>query len=45
MNKYENFIPQQLLILIAALNALGMGFKKYKKLSDKYIPLYCLCLE
>ncbi|EQF25459.1 putative membrane protein [Clostridioides difficile CD160] len=42
MDSLISFIPQQLLILIVALNVLGMGFKKYKKLSDKYIPIILL---
>ncbi|HHS9340483.1 TPA: phage holin family protein, partial [Clostridioides difficile] len=39
-----SFIPEQLLILVAALYVLGFGCKKYKQLDNKYIPVVLLIL-
>lgn len=33
-----------MLILVAALYVLGVGFKKYKQLDNKYIPVVLLIL-
>ncbi|MCE0771050.1 phage holin family protein, partial [Clostridioides difficile] len=38
------FIPEQLLILVAALSIIGKGCKKYKQLDNKYIPVVLLIL-
>ncbi|EML1139399.1 TPA: phage holin family protein, partial [Clostridioides difficile] len=37
-------IPEQLLILVAALSIIGKGCKKYKQLDNKYIPVVLLIL-
>ncbi|HFL2568777.1 TPA: phage holin family protein, partial [Clostridioides difficile] len=39
-----SFIPEQLLILVAALYVIGAGCKKYKQLDNKYIPVVLLIL-
>ncbi|CZR97808.1 MULTISPECIES: phage holin family protein [Clostridioides] len=39
MDNLISFIPEQLLILVAALYILGFGCKKYKQLDNKYIPV------
>ncbi|MCC0628483.1 MULTISPECIES: phage holin family protein [unclassified Clostridioides] len=39
-----SFIPEQLLILVAALYVIGAGCKKYKQLDNKYIPVVLLVL-
>ncbi|WP_070206091.1 phage holin family protein, partial [Clostridioides difficile] len=39
-----SFIPEQLLILVAALSIIGKGCKKYKQLDNKYIPIILLVL-
>ncbi|MDN9384804.1 holin [Clostridioides difficile] len=39
-----SFIPEQLLILVAALSIIGKGCKKYKQLDNKYIPVVLLIL-
>ena len=44
MDNLISFIPEQLLILVAALYVLGLGFKKYKQLDNKYIPVVLLIL-
>ncbi|HBH3639345.1 TPA: phage holin family protein [Clostridioides difficile] len=44
MDNLISFIPEQLLILVVALNVLGFGFKKYKQLDNKYIPIILLVL-
>ncbi|HBF5148220.1 TPA: phage holin family protein [Clostridioides difficile] len=44
MDNLISFIPEQLLILVAALYVLGVGFKKYKQLDNKYIPVVLLIL-
>lgn len=33
------FIPQQLLILVAAIYILGIGLKKTEKIKDNFIPI------
>ncbi|WP_227828532.1 MULTISPECIES: phage holin family protein [unclassified Clostridioides] len=44
MNNLISFIPEQLLLLVVALNVLRFGFKKYKQLYNKYIPVILLIL-
>ncbi|HGM3833275.1 phage holin family protein [Clostridioides difficile] len=44
MDNLISFIPEQLLLLVVALNVLGFGFKKYKQLDNKYIPIILLVL-
>ncbi|HBG7261515.1 TPA: holin, partial [Clostridioides difficile] len=44
MDNLISFIPEQLLILVAALYVLGVGCKKYKQLDNKYIPVVLLIL-
>ncbi|HGM1082323.1 TPA: phage holin family protein [Clostridioides difficile] len=44
MDNLISFIPEQLLILVAALSIIGKGFKKYKQLDNKYIPIILLVL-
>ncbi|MCI9916313.1 holin, partial [Clostridioides difficile] len=44
MDNLISFIPEQLLILVATLYVLGVGFKKYKQLDNKYIPVVLLIL-
>lgn len=44
MDNLISFIPEQLLLLVVALNVLGFGFKKYKQLDNKYIPVILLVL-
>ncbi|HEB4999924.1 TPA: phage holin family protein [Clostridioides difficile] len=44
MDNLISFIPEQLLILVAALYVLGVGCKKYKQLDNKYIPVVLLVL-
>ncbi|MGO0986743.1 phage holin family protein [Clostridioides difficile] len=44
MDNLISFIPEQLLILVAALYVLGVGCKKYKQLDNKYIPVVLLML-
>ncbi|MCC0716534.1 phage holin family protein [Clostridioides sp. ES-S-0108-01] len=44
MNNLISFIPEQLLILVAALSIIGKGCKKYKQLNNKYIPVVLLVL-
>ncbi|MCC0678946.1 MULTISPECIES: phage holin family protein [unclassified Clostridioides] len=44
MNNLMNFIPEQLLILVAALYIIGECCKKYKQLNNKYIPVVLLLL-
>ncbi|MCC0753030.1 phage holin family protein [Clostridioides sp. ZZV13-5731] len=44
MDNLISFIPEQLLILVAALYVLGFGCKKYKQLDNKYIPVVLLAL-
>ncbi|HHI5793441.1 TPA: phage holin family protein [Clostridioides difficile] len=44
MDNLISFIPEQLLLLVVALNVLGFGFKKYKQLDNKYIPVVLLIL-
>ncbi|WP_215628841.1 phage holin family protein, partial [Clostridioides difficile] len=44
MDNLISFIPEQLLLLVVALNVLGFGFKKYKQLDNKYIPVVLLVL-
>ncbi|MCC0642102.1 MULTISPECIES: phage holin family protein [unclassified Clostridioides] len=44
MNNLISFIPERLLLLVVALNVLGFGFKKYKQLDNKYIPVILLVL-
>ncbi len=44
MDNLISFIPEQLLILVAALYILGFGCKKYKQLDNKYIPVVLLIL-
>ncbi|EGT4907925.1 holin [Clostridioides difficile] len=44
MDNLISFIPEQLLILVAALYVLGVRFKKYKQLDNKYIPVVLLIL-
>ncbi|MDB0440948.1 holin [Clostridioides difficile] len=44
MDNLISFIPEQLLILVAALYVLGVGCKKYKQLDNKYIPVILLIL-
>ncbi|MCC0677786.1 MULTISPECIES: phage holin family protein [unclassified Clostridioides] len=44
MNNLISFIPEQLLILVAALYVIGAGCKKYKQLDNKYIPVVLLAL-
>ncbi|MCC0673127.1 phage holin family protein [Clostridioides sp. ES-S-0145-01] len=45
MDNLISFIPEQLLLLVVALNVLGFGFKKYKQLDNKYIPVILLALS
>lgn len=40
-----NFIPEHLLILVAAPYVLRIGCKKYKQLDNKYIPAVLLILD
>ncbi|MCC0668509.1 phage holin family protein [Clostridioides sp. ZZV14-6153] len=44
MDNLISFIPEQLLILVAALYVLGVGCKKHKQLDNKYIPVVLLIL-
>ncbi|RRG31725.1 phage holin family protein, partial [Clostridioides difficile] len=44
MDNLISFIPEQLLILVAALSIIGKGCKKYKQLDNKYIPIVLLVL-
>ncbi|MCC0681041.1 phage holin family protein [Clostridioides sp. ES-S-0005-03] len=44
MDNLISFIPEQLLILVAALYVIGAGCKKYKQLDNKYIPVVLLAL-
>ncbi|MDN4763624.1 phage holin family protein [Clostridioides difficile] len=44
MDNLISFIPEQLLILVAALSIVGKGCKKYKQLDNKYIPIILLVL-
>ncbi|MDI7814923.1 phage holin family protein [Clostridioides difficile] len=44
MDNLISFIPEQLLILVAALYVAGAGCKKYKQLDNKYIPVVLLIL-
>ncbi|EGT3787883.1 holin [Clostridioides difficile] len=44
MDNLISFIPEQLLILVAALYIIGKGCKKYKQLDNKYIPVVLLAL-
>ncbi|EZR27255.1 phage holin family protein [Clostridioides sp. ZZV14-6009] len=44
MDNLISFIPEQLLILVAALYVIGAGCKKYKQLDNKYIPVVLLIL-
>ncbi|HBL6412675.1 TPA: phage holin family protein [Clostridioides difficile] len=44
MDNLISFIPEQLLILVAALSIIGKGCKKYKQLDNKYIPVVLLIL-
>ncbi|HAT6800071.1 phage holin family protein [Clostridioides difficile] len=44
MDNLISFIPEQLLILVAALSIIGKGCKKYKQLDNKYIPVVLLAL-
>ncbi|HEK4851669.1 TPA: phage holin family protein [Clostridioides difficile] len=44
MDNLISFIPEQLLILVAALYVIGAGCKKYKQLDNKYIPVVLLVL-
>ncbi|MFL8713213.1 phage holin family protein, partial [Clostridioides sp. GD02377] len=44
MDNLISFIPEQLLILVAALYILGFGCKQYKQLDNKYIPVVLLIL-
>ncbi|NJI81898.1 holin [Clostridioides difficile] len=44
MDNLISFIPEQLLILVAALYVVGAGCKKYKQLDNKYIPVVLLAL-
>ncbi|HBG0291773.1 TPA: phage holin family protein [Clostridioides difficile] len=44
MDNLISFIPEQLLLLVVALNVLGFGFKKYKQLDNKYIPVILLVI-
>ncbi|MFL8712841.1 phage holin family protein [Clostridioides sp. GD02377] len=44
MDNLISFIPEQLLILVAALYVIGAGCKKYKQLDNKYIPVVLLTL-
>ncbi|PBE18359.1 phage holin family protein [Clostridioides difficile] len=44
MDNLISFIPEQLLILAAALSIIGKGCKKYKQLDNKYIPIILLVL-
>nr|UWI48579.1 phage holin family protein [Clostridioides difficile] len=44
MDNLTSFIPEQLLILVAALSIIGKGCKKYKQLDNKYIPVVLLIL-
>ncbi|EQJ93856.1 TPA: phage holin family protein [Clostridioides difficile] len=44
MDNLISFIPEQLLILVAALYVLGVGCKKYNQLDNKYIPVVLLIL-
>lgn len=44
MDNLISFIPEQLLILVAALYVIGAGCKKYKQLDNKYIPIILLVL-
>ncbi|EOY7157830.1 TPA: phage holin family protein [Clostridioides difficile] len=44
MDNLISFIPEQLLILVAALSIIGKGCKKYKQLDNKYIPIILLVL-
>ncbi|MGO0861757.1 phage holin family protein [Clostridioides difficile] len=45
MDNLISFIPEQLLVLVAALYILGFGCKTYKKLDNKYIPVVLLMLS
>ncbi|HDO9123468.1 TPA: phage holin family protein [Clostridioides difficile] len=44
MDNLISFIPEQLILLVVALNVLGFGLKKYKQLDNKYIPIILLVL-
>ena len=44
MDNLISFIPEQLLILVAALSIIGKGCKTYKQLDNKYIPVVLLIL-
>ncbi|MBY1352513.1 phage holin family protein [Clostridioides difficile] len=44
MDNLISFIPEQLLILVAALSIIGKGCKKYKQLDNKYIPIILLVI-
>ncbi|MCC0697214.1 phage holin family protein [Clostridioides sp. ES-S-0048-02] len=44
MDNLISFIPEQLLILVAALYVIGAGCKKYKQLDNKYITVVLLAL-
>lgn len=42
MENLISFVPEQLLILVAAIYILGEGCKKYPALDNKYIPAVLL---
>lgn len=42
MENLISFVPEQLLILVAAIYVLGEGCKKYPNLNNKYIPVVLL---
>ncbi|MGX9756371.1 phage holin family protein [Clostridioides difficile] len=42
MDNLMSFIPEQLLILVAAIYIIGEGCKRYKQLNNKYIPVVLL---
>lgn len=42
MENIISLVPEQLLILVAAIYVLGEGCKKYPNLNNRYIPLVLL---
>lgn len=42
MENIISFVPEQLLLLVAAIYVLGEGCKKYNNLDNKYIPVVLL---
>ncbi|WP_304340478.1 phage holin family protein [Metaclostridioides mangenotii] len=39
-----SFIPEQLMIIVVTLNALGFACKSLPKLDDRYIPIVLLAI-